>query len=232
MSGREKSKSKILSTTILLIILVISYNIYQIHNFNEFRKAKADMRISTFRRDSHEEYDENRSYKIESQEYNDAVFYKTIEVKPNTPYRVTCMVKTKEVETKDGKNMGGAHISIADTYERSNYITGTHDWQKLEFIFQSKNREQVDIGFRLGGFENDCKGTAWFSDFVIEEGLGDNSSTWNFVCFVFENVDVAIGSRDVKINISADEFRQMEENMSRLKKACEELSRRPNESNL
>ena len=41
---------------------------------------------------------------------------------------------------------------------------------KIEMIFNSKDREEVDIGFRLGGYLGNCTGTAWFSDFTFEEG--------------------------------------------------------------
>ena len=56
------------------------------------------MHISKFLRDNDVKYSKHDSYKIESPDYNDAVFYKEVEVKPNTPYKVTCMVKTENVE--------------------------------------------------------------------------------------------------------------------------------------
>ena len=64
----------------------------------------------------------------------------------------------------------GAQISIIGTTEKSVAITGTQDWQKIEMIFNSKDREEVEIGFRLGGYLGQCTGVAWFSDFTFEEG--------------------------------------------------------------
>lgn len=75
------------------------------------------------------------------------MFYQTIKVKKNQPYRVTCMVKTKDVQAKEEKSGVGAQISIEGTTERSVAIVGTQDWQKIEFIFNSKNREEINIGF-------------------------------------------------------------------------------------
>ena len=93
-----------------------------------------------------------KSYKVENKEYNDAMFFKTIEVKPNTPYKVKCMVKTENVLNKEDKYIGGAQIAIRDSVECSESVTGTNDWTELTFIFNSKNRTTVDVGFRLGGY--------------------------------------------------------------------------------
>ncbi len=35
-------------------------------------------------------------------------------------------------------------------------------------------------------------GTAWFSDFVIESGVADETNTWNFLCVLFDNVNVTL----------------------------------------
>lgn len=52
---------------------------------------------------------------------------------------------------------------------RSRAITGTNDWQEMTFMFNSKNETEVDIGFRLGGFDTLSKGKVWFSDFKMEK---------------------------------------------------------------
>lgn len=52
--------------------------------------------------------------------------------------------------------MLGAHICISDTVEKSDNVVGTKDWTEISFYFNSKNREKVDIGFRLGGFDDLC----------------------------------------------------------------------------
>ena len=68
------------------------------------------------------------------------------------------MVKTENVISENGKNNAGAQIAIADTVECSESIVGTTEWQKLEFIFDSKNREEIEIGFRLGRKRNKLQG--------------------------------------------------------------------------
>ena len=79
---------------------------------------------------------------------------------------------------KAGKNNGGAQISIVDSVESSKSIVGTNDWQELEFLFDSKNRDTLEIGFRLGGNGTNSKGIAWFSDFKLEEGIKNKSNNY------------------------------------------------------
>ncbi|MCI8352453.1 MAG: hypothetical protein HFJ58_02370 [Clostridia bacterium] len=174
---KDKSKKSFIGRLIYLIIVICLiwvsnklYNIYQKNNFNDFVRMEYKPYTSEFIRDSEIKYQDKSSYKISSKEENDAMFYKEIKVTPNTPYKVTCMIKTEDVKTIKEISDAGAHISIADTVEKSKSITGTSDWQKLEFIFNSKNRTSVKLGFRLGGYEDNCTGTVWFSDFKIESG--------------------------------------------------------------
>lgn len=176
MSKYKRKKSlmgRILYIILLIFLLWMVYKLYDrysLNNFNDFTRAEQKKNSAEFVRDNEVKYSDKKSYKISLKQDNDAMFYKTVKVKPNTPYKVSCMVKTQDVKTKKEVSEGGAHICIADTVEKSKSITGTNDWQKLEFIFNSKNRTSVDIGFRVGGNEDDCTGTAWFSDFKIELG--------------------------------------------------------------
>ncbi len=116
--------------------------LYKVYYFNDFTKAEQTLGITKFTRDNKIKYSDNYSYKIESDQFNDAIFYKTINVKKNTPYKLTCMVKTKDVENVSKKNNGGAHISIVNSVEASKYISGTEDWQKQNLYSILKKRVQ------------------------------------------------------------------------------------------
>ena len=159
----------ILSWIILVVILIIAFNFYKANNFGEYIKSEAEIKTSEFKRDSDIKYSKNYSYKIISNVKNDATFYKKVKVKKNTPYKVTCMVKTDNVTPESDISGIGAQISIIGTTEKSVAVSGTQDWQKIEMVFNAKDREEVDIGFRLGGYLGKCTGTAWFSDFTFEE---------------------------------------------------------------
>ena len=224
---KKKTTSKIINIILFIIILFVFYKIfetYKTYSFGGFTKAENVLGITKFTRDNSVKYKYDYSYKLESNNYNDAIFYKTINVKPNTPYKLTCMVKTENVESENGKNDSGVQITILDTTESSESIQGTVDWKKLDFIFDSKNRETIEIGFRLGGNSSNVKGTAWFSDFKLEEGIKDNSNNWNVACFIIKNIDVNIDNQNLKLSMSSNDAEKMKANMGRFKRSAEELS--------
>ena len=209
---------------ILIIALYLAYQFYQSNNFNGFVRSEANLNTSEFKRDKEITYSEINSYKITSNEFNDAMFSKEVQVQKNTPYKVTCMVKTKGVDAEKNESSIGAQISISDTVERSVAISGDTDWQKLEFIFNSKNRDIVDIAFRLGGTAGKAKGEAWFSDFKIEEGKSDENSDWKFACFIFDNTNVNIDNKQINIQVTSSDITDIKNTITRFERSCNELS--------
>ncbi len=213
-------------TLIILCILVyFAYQYYQSNNFNEFIRCEENLYTSEFKRDDEIKYSEKRSYKISSDEYNDAMFYKTIKVEKNQPYRITCMVKTENVIPQDDQAGIGAQISIEGTTERSIAIQGTNDWQQIELIFNSKDKENVNIGFRLGGYLGASKGRAWFSDFKLEEGISNSNNEWKFACFIFKTTDVDLNGKKVKLEVSGSDIRDINNTINRFETSCATLSK-------
>ena len=220
-----KSKiTNIIFWIITLIAIVLTFNFYKKNNFNDFIRSEMNMHTSKFQRDSEVKYSKNDSYRIVSSEENDATFYKTVKVQKNMPYKVTCMVKTENVVAENDISGVGAQISIIGTTEKSIAITGTQDWQKIEMIFNSKDREEVDIGFRLGGYLGKCTGTAWFSDFTFEEGTTSENNDWNFACFIFENTDVVIDGKEVKISMTNNDILDIKDTIKRFETNIKNLS--------
>ena len=209
---------------ILMIAVYLAYQFYQSNNFNDFIRSEAKLNTSEFKRDENVTYSDASSYKITSNEFNDAMFSKEVQVKKNTPYRVTCMIKTKGVEPEKNVSSIGAQISISDAVERSVAISGDSDWQEVEFIFNSKNRDTVDIAFRLGGTGGKAKGEAWFSDFKIEEGQAEEDSNWKFACFIFENTDVVIDNKEIDIQVTNTDITDIKNTIERFEESCNELS--------
>lgn len=214
----------IITIIILCILLVYAYNYYQSNNFNDFVKSEASLYKSQFKRDNIIKYGENRSYEIISPDYNDAMFYKTINVEKNQPYKITCMVKTENVESEDEISGVGAHISIEGSTERSVAIQGTNDWQEIELIFNSKNRATINIGFRLGGNLGQAKGKAWFSDFKLEEGNLENNNDWKFACFIFKNTDVNLNGNEIKLQVTNNDISDIKDTVRRFENSCYTLS--------
>lgn len=209
---------------ILLILLYFAYQQYQKNNFNNFVRSESNVYTSHFTRDKQMKYNNQTSYKIETPEYNDAMFYKKVQVKKNQPYKVTCMVKTNQVEAKEEQSGVGAQISIEGTTERSIAINGTQDWQKIELIFNSKGREEINIGFRLGGYLGEAKGEAWFADFTIEEGMVENNNNWKFACFIFKTTDVTINQKQIKLSVTQSDIRDITNTINLFETSCRNLS--------
>ena len=209
---------------ILIIALYWAYQFYQSNNFNGFVRSEANLNTSEFKRDKEIKYSDNNSYKITSNEFNDAMFSKEVQVQKNTPYKVTCMVKTKGVEAEKNESSIGAQILISDTVERSVAISGDTDWQELEFVFNSKNRDTVDIAFRLGGTAGNAKGEVWFSDFKIEEGKSDENSDWKFACFIFDNTNVNIDNKQINIQVTSNDITDIKNTITRFERSCNQLS--------
>ena len=122
----KKLSSKIGFIIIIIIIIValdVIYKVFKINNFNDFQRSERNIGTSQFRRDNEIKYSNNDSYEIVSDEYNDAMFYKSIQVEKNTPYKVSCMVKTENIETQEHNNAIGAQIAINASTERSTAIS-------------------------------------------------------------------------------------------------------------
>ncbi len=220
-------KNKILSwiyVVIMIVIIYILFGVYKSYYFNGFVKAETTVGISQFKRDSDIKYSKSDSYKIISPVQNDAAFYKEIEVEPNTPYKVTCMVKTENVIPSGINTDGGACISIIEDSEISKSVTGTSDWQQIELLFNSKNRTSIKIGFRLGGNSGTAEGTAWFSEFKLEKGLQIEDSNWKVACFIFENTDVEINGEKMNFAMTLSEQQAVKNDVERFSSTCRQFS--------
>ena len=220
MARKEKSLlgriTYIITIIILLVILYYAYQFYQSNNFNDFVRTESNLYLSKFKRDNNVKYSDKNSYSIISEDFNDAMFYEKVKIKKNQPYKVTCMVKTENVETENGNLGAGAQISIEGSTERSVAIQGTSDWQKIELIFNSKNRDEINIGFRLGGNLGKAKGKVWFSNFTLEEGIAENNNNWKFACFIFKNTNVNINNKQINLEVSNSDIKDIENTISKV----------------
>lgn len=220
-----KKLGNIITWIIVIGILIIALKFYKNNNFNEFVRSEMELHTSEFKRDSEVKCSKINSYKITSNTINDATFYKKVKVQKNTPYKVTCMVKTENVVAENDLSGVGAQISIIGTTEKSIAVTGTQEWQKIEMIFNSKNREEVDIGFRLGGYLGKCTGTAWFSDFTLEEGKTTENNNWNFACFILESTDVNLNGKNINLKVKDADIKDIETTISRFSNVCDTMSK-------
>ena len=222
---KKKNFKNIIYNIILIIILIVAFCIYRKYDYNFFSKGILEEGKTEFSRDFNIKYSKNRSYKIENNIANDAMFYKKISVRKNTPYRVSCMIKTENVIGKNDNPIAGAQICLNNTEEHSRVIQGTNDWTKIEFFFNSKCNTEVEIGFRLGGNFAKASGKAWFSDLKLEEGAKNEDNTWNFSCFILDFADLEFEGEKHKYEITNQEKSLVSINMKRLQNSIKQMSK-------
>ena len=224
----------------LLIIALIGVLIYVYNTkfFNDYLKTMKRPVSSFSRSEEYPEFLENTkeitSYKIQSDDYNNALFYKSLKVKKDTPYKVVCYVKTENVEyviNDEYKDhgidyRGGANISLYGENDRSEAIYGTNDWTKLEFMFDSRDKEEVEIAFRLGTDMCDSKGTAYFSNIKVYEGNRDETDRKiNFGVFVFQNLDINVDGKQFNEYMTEDDKKLLRQDVDNFKSSIEKMTR-------
>lgn len=219
----KKVISRIFSLIILIGLITALVYIYNKYYFNDFIKANENKGETSYYRDSSQKYNGQKSYCIENKDYNDALFFKEISVKKDTPYRITCMVKTENVES-DKPETSGACISIMGTADQTIPIQGTTDWQKVTLLVDSKEQDKLDISFRLGGYDGYSKGKVWFSDIHVEEGIKDETSDWNVVCFLIDNIDVNIEGKHHTYSLTQEDKDLLKDNLKRFANTVESFS--------
>jgi dolichyl-phosphate-mannose-protein mannosyltransferase len=90
---------------------------------------------------------------------NDAWFSQNVNVEPNTTYLLTGWIKTQNVAYG-----AGANFCLAGTWTHTEGVFGTRDWTFVRLLFNSGSDTQINIGARLGYWDNLSAGTAWFDD--------------------------------------------------------------------
>lgn len=219
--------SKWVSRTITFIIVSILVGvmvfIYQKYYFNDFSKAHELQGKTNFYRDSKVTCTKDRSYCIENEDFNDSLFFKEIPVEKNTPYKVTCKIKTENVES-DQPETAGACISLLDSADQTLPLCGTNDWQEVTLLVDSKDSEKMKICFRLGGYSGYAKGKVWFSDIRVEKGYKDPTADWNVACFLINNVNTNLNGKQYTYTLTSEDKRLLKDNIKRFADTCEEFS--------
>lgn len=213
----------IFELAIIIVLLYSGFIFLESKNFNGFGLAHYQTGITKVSRDRTEKFQKEWSYKIDSQDYNDFMIYKTIPVEKNTAYKVTCMVKTNQIEAQ-GDNISGFNICLKDSLEKSPSLMGTNDWTELAFYFNSYNNDTIDIGFRLGDNEGNCKGTAWFSNIQIEEGKQKQTNEWKFAVFMLNTTNAKVGKQRISEQLTSVQVAAIRNSLDKFKNTLEDFS--------
>ena len=104
--------------------------------------------------------------RVTSPSIADAGWLRTAYVKPNTRYRLSGWIRTKDLDPGTGM---GAVISVRGR-ERivTPPITGTTAWTRVEVEFTTGRETSIEFVCLFGGWGS-SSGTAWFDDLRLEE---------------------------------------------------------------
>ncbi len=100
---------------------------------------------------------------ITSKKGANASWFTNVDIQPFTNYILSGWIKTKNVKKIDGK---GAMIVMDFDQQKAKILTGTNNWTKVGFEFNSGNRNSVNIYCLLGGW-GEATGKAWFDNISI-----------------------------------------------------------------
>lgn len=85
---------------------------------------------------------------------------------PSATYRVSGWIKGLDIVS--AANGEGASLARGWTWERSPSFVGTFDWTRTEFTFVAPDDGRMIVECRLGFWDGEASGTAWFDDIVLE----------------------------------------------------------------
>ena len=126
-------------------------------------------KIGTAAPDTVELRDGRPTLRIQSSKGDDTFVTQKVNVKPNTRYRLSGYIKTKDIVPDDRKNKAGANLSLSGGFEHPEHIQKTNPWAKVQFEFDSGGKTEITIGPRLGHYSSKVAGTAWFADLELVE---------------------------------------------------------------
>ena len=111
----------------------------------------------------------NKSVKIQNNSANDARWIQTVQVQPNSEYRLSGWIKTENVGHSQEVNDHGATLStLSPLWTNSTGLLGTNDWTFVSYTFNTGSNTEITVAARLGTYSGTTTGKAWFDDLSLE----------------------------------------------------------------
>jgi carbohydrate binding protein with CBM4/9 domain len=107
--------------------------------------------------------------RIENLGGDDTMVSQMVKVKPLTRYRLSAMVKTRDVVPVDKTGNNGACLMIKGGFEKSEAMQKTKSWRTVIFEFDTGPKTELEVGPRLGFFGGLVTGNAWFAELSMTE---------------------------------------------------------------
>ncbi len=180
----------------IILIVLLSYSIFSEENlikngsfeendgkltfFWETNTWKNNADIVKFYLEKSNAYSGKYCFTIENLEEDDSKLLQNVRVKPNTYYKLSCMIKAEGI----GVERLGANITVLNIFGSSNDYKDTNGkWNYAEvYGVTGSDQQDMTVSLRLGGYSNINTGKASFDDvkLVELEGKPDNINIINF----------------------------------------------------
>ena len=118
--------------------------------------------------DTQELHNGKPSLRVDNIEGDHSFVRQIVKGKPNTRYRFSGYIKTKDVEAVKG-GIDGAVLMVGMSLDMTHSIQKTTPWTKVSFDFTPKDPKEIRVGPSLGVYARPVTGTAWFSDLTLTE---------------------------------------------------------------
>lgn len=119
--------------------------------------------------DEVERHSNRPTLRVENAQGCDTIVGQKVAVKPNTHYRMTAFIKTKDVATVKRGGKEGASMTVSGGFIKTPSVTGTKVWTRVTHDFNTGGETEIEIGARLGHYSNAVTGTAWYADMSLVE---------------------------------------------------------------
>ena len=106
---------------------------------------------------------------MDNPEGDDTFVKQKVKVKPNTKYRLSGYIKTKDVLTVKREGKDGASLAVGGGFVKTPPVTKTKSWTRVTHEFATGGETEIEVGPRLGFFSALTTGTAWFADLSLDE---------------------------------------------------------------
>ena len=106
-----------------------------------------------------------RCLHLESEAGADCAWVQHVDVEPHTRYRLAGWIRTQDVVAGTGR---GAFLNVQEIQEeKTQVITGTSNWTRVEMTFDTGSHETIQVNCLLGGWGR-SSGKSWYDDLTLE----------------------------------------------------------------
>ncbi len=101
---------------------------------------------------------------------NDARVCQSVDVAPETCYRLSAMIRTEDVSGGAGATLSIDNYALDGTYCYSDNLSGTNEWSEVVmYVLTGAEQTQIKVALRLGGYGLTSRGEASFAQLALTQ---------------------------------------------------------------